>query len=143
MIPAFLPLLHKLSQLDFHPLLICLLHMVPGICNRKGDLSSSRGSSDPGMEPASLMSPALAEGLLCLLCWQKGSYVSCVGRWALYHWRHLGSPINMLAVGLSFPTSPLVGAIGAKILMPFPSPRQSQQLSENPVSAQLRLQLGV
>ena len=124
MIPAFLPLLHKLSQLDFHPLLICLLHMVPGICNRKGDLSSSRGSSWP------------RDGT-------RVSYVSCIGRRALYHWHHLGSPINMLAISLSFPTSPLVGAIGAKILMPFPSPRQPEQLSENPVSTQLRLQLGV
>ena len=24
------------------------------------------------------------------------SYVSCIGRWALYHWRHLGSPSSYL-----------------------------------------------
>ena len=24
--------------------------------------------------------------------WTHVSYVSCIGRWVLYHWRHLGSP---------------------------------------------------
>ena len=30
-------------------------------------------------------------------CWDQTliSYVSCIGRWVLYHWCHLGSPMNI------------------------------------------------
>ena len=29
--------------------------------------------------------------------WTHISYVSCIGRWVLYHWHHLGSPVQSLS----------------------------------------------
>ena len=37
----------------------------------------SRGSSDPGTEPTA-------------------SYFSCIGRWVLYNWHHLGSLLGLI-----------------------------------------------
>ena len=44
---------------------------------------SPGGLPDPGTEPASLASPALAGGFFTISC------ISCVGRWILYHLLHL------------------------------------------------------
>ena len=30
--------------------------------------------------------------------WIHISYISCIGKWVLYHWRHLGSPVIVIAV---------------------------------------------
>ena len=29
------------------------------------------------------------------------SYIACIGRWVLYHWRHLGSPISTTVIVLN------------------------------------------
>ena len=44
---------------------------------------SPGGLPDPGTEPASLASPALAGGFFTISC------ISCIGRWILYHLLHL------------------------------------------------------
>ena len=30
--------------------------------------------------------------------WTRVSYVSCIGRWVLYHWSHLGSPWRSIVI---------------------------------------------
>ena len=71
---------------------LCLTHCDPMDCSCQAPLSmgfSRQGywSGLPCPPPGDLPDPGIKPVSL---------KVSCMGRWALYHWRHLGSPVFMV-----------------------------------------------
>ena len=90
LIPVYLPLCNVYMSAKL--LQLCLILCNPMDCSPPGSsvhgilqgrilewvaMTSSKGSSQP------------RDGT-------RISYISCIGRWILYHWRHLGSPFDVI-----------------------------------------------